>query len=94
MADDVSAAPNAEAVHAPAFPAMSLKQVYALLCSPGAPLEVETKTIRGVETGCWKNAPPSLRALLLTGRSHGQKEFLVYEDERATYDAFYRAWTR
>jgi long-chain acyl-CoA synthetase len=91
MADDVSIATTAEADVASGFPAMSNAQIRDILCAPGAPFEVETKTIRGVETQCWKNAPQSLRHLLLHAKTHGDREFLVYEGERATYDAFYRA---
>ncbi len=35
-------------------------EVQALLCAPGAPFEMETVTIAGVPTRCWKNQPPSL----------------------------------
>src|ERR1700712_5291166 len=91
MADDASNAPAASTDLSPNYPAMTLTEVRDRLCGPGAPFEVETKTIRGVELKVWKNAPPSLRHLLQTGRTHGQKEFLVYEDERVTYDAFHRA---
>ncbi|CAN5370447.1 class I adenylate-forming enzyme family protein [soil metagenome] len=89
MADDVSTAPAASP--SAAWPAMSVDQVRQTLVAPGSPLEMETAVIRGVETRVWKNAPPSLRAVLETGRTHGQKVFTVYEDERVTYDAFFRA---
>jgi len=39
----------------------------------------------------WKNAPPSLRAVVEAGRAHGEKIFLVHEDERVSYEAFHRA---
>ena len=44
------------------WPAMSIAQAHALLTAPGAPFEMETLVIRGVETRVWKNAPPSLRS--------------------------------
>ena len=70
---------------------MSIEQVRQRLTAPGSPLEMETAVIRGVELRVWKNAPPSLRAVLELGRTHGEKVFTVYEDERVTYDAFFRA---
>ncbi len=76
----------------PGWPAMSIAQANALLTAPGSPLEMETLTIRGIETRVWKNAPPSLRAEVEMARAFGpDRYFLVYEDERVSYEAFYRA---
>ena len=73
------------------WPAMSIAQAHALITAPGSPAEMETVDIRGVPTRTWKNLPPSLRSIVELGRAHGEKAFLVYEDERVTYEAFYRA---
>ncbi|WP_374654993.1 class I adenylate-forming enzyme family protein [Phenylobacterium sp.] len=73
------------------WPAMSIAQAHALITQPGSPAEVETVDIRGVPTKVWKNLPPSLRAVVEASRAHGQRDFLVYEDERVTFEAFYRA---
>ncbi|MXP31438.1 class I adenylate-forming enzyme family protein [Parerythrobacter jejuensis] len=70
---------------------MSLDQVQAGLCAPGQPFEIETVEIRGVATRVWKNAPPSLRALADHARSHGDRLMTIYEDERVSYEAWYRA---
>lgn len=87
-----SPATTSEAWSAPAgWPAMSLKQIEAMLCAPGQPFEMETIDVEGVPTRCWKNAPPSLAALAQIARSHGDKTFLVYEGERVSYDAWFRA---
>ena len=75
----------------PAWPAMSIAQAHALLTQPGSPLEMEEVVIRGVKTRVWKNAPPTIRHLLQIGRAHGNKEFLVYENDRATFETFTRA---
>src|SRR5205814_457243 len=57
-----------------------------------SPFEMEEKTIRGIKTRVWKNQPPTLRELLMFARAaHASREFLVYENDRATYDSFYRA---
>ncbi|KQW71950.1 fatty acid--CoA ligase [Phenylobacterium sp. Root77] len=73
------------------WPAMSIAQAHALITAPGSPAEMETVDIRGIPTRTWKNLPPSLRSIVELGRTHGEKVFLVYEDERVTYEAFYRA---
>ncbi|WP_448502368.1 class I adenylate-forming enzyme family protein [Sphingomonas sp.] len=72
---------------------MSLGEIEALLTAPGQRFEYETVDIRGVPTRAWKNAPASLALLTAFSRSHGDREFLVYEDERVTYDAHFRAVT-
>ena len=76
---------------APAWPAMSIAQAHALLTSPGTPFEMEEKVIRGISVRTWKNAPPTLRSVVEAGRAHGAKIFLVHEDERVSYEAFFRA---
>ena len=75
----------------PTWPAMSIAQAHALLTAPGMPFEMETLDIGGVQIRTWKNAPPTLRSVLGAGRGHGEKVFLVYEDERASFEAFFRA---
>ena len=76
------------------WPAMSIAQTNALLSAPGMGTEVEEVVIRGIKTKTWKNLPPTLRSVVEAGRAHGEKVFLVYEDERVTYEAFYRAVAR
>jgi long-chain acyl-CoA synthetase len=73
------------------WPAMSIAEAHRILTAPGARFEMGEETIRGVRTRVWKTAPPTLRDLFLLGRSHGEKEFVVYEGDRATYDGFARA---
>ena len=80
-----------EAVMPPGWPAMSIAQAHALIGQPGAVTEVTEETIRGVTMKVWKNQPPTLRAVCEMAKAHGDKMFLVYEDERVSYDAFHRA---
>jgi long-chain acyl-CoA synthetase len=80
-----------EAQLPPGWPAMSIQQANALLTVPGSPLEIEEIEIRGVKTKVWKNLPPSLRSVVQAGRAHGERIFLVYEDERVSFEAFHRA---
>ena len=76
------------------FPAMSIAAAHALLTAPGSPLEMETIVIHGRPTRTWKNAPPTLREVFLAGRAHGDKVFLVLDDERVTFEDFARASLR
>ena len=73
------------------WPARSIGECKAMLTAPGQRFEMASADIGGVPTRIWKNAPHSLRDIAATGRSHGQREFLIYEDERVTYDAWHRA---
>ena len=75
----------------PDWPRMSLEQVDALLTAPGSRLEMAEAVIRGVPTRVWKNTPPSLAFLARHSRSHGDRLFTVYEDERISFDASFRA---
>jgi long-chain acyl-CoA synthetase len=70
---------------------MSVAEAYRLITAPGMPCEMEEVVIRGVPTRVWKNLPPSLRSVAEAGRAHGEKIFLVHEDERVSYEAFFRA---
>ncbi|MGI8840020.1 MAG: class I adenylate-forming enzyme family protein [Caulobacteraceae bacterium] len=78
---------------AAAWPAMTIAQAHTRLTAPGSPCEMETVSIDGRPTRVWKNAPPSLRAVIEASRAHGDKVFLVYENERVTFEAFHRAVT-
>ena len=74
------------------WPVMTRDQVKAALCAPGMPFEMETAEIEGVPTRVWKNALPNLAVLAAhANASFGDREFVVYKDERVTYGAWYRA---
>ena len=73
------------------WPARSLAECEAILCAPGAKFEYETIAIRGVPTRVWKNAPQNLAVLARAGRAHGEATFLIYEEERVSYEAWFRA---
>jgi long-chain acyl-CoA synthetase len=83
--------PTGNAAPSTPWPAVTLAQAHALLTRPGSPFEMEERVIRGVPTRVWKHAMPTLREVFVAGRAHGQKTFLVYEDDRATFEAFARA---
>lgn len=73
------------------WPVMSIDQAHALMTAPGSAFEMEEREIRGVRLRVWKHAPPTLREVFLAGRGHGAATFLVFENDRASFDAFARA---
>jgi len=74
------------------WPVMSVAQAHALLTAPGAPFEMEEVEVApGVRVRSWKNQPATLRTIFEASRARGENIFLVYEDERVTYEAFHRA---
>ncbi|MCF8883865.1 acyl--CoA ligase [Erythrobacter sp. SN021] len=73
---------------------MSRQECVERLTAPGQRFEMETIDIRGVPTRVWKNAPANLRQVAMAGRAHGDRLFAIYEDERITYDAWFRAVAR
>ncbi|HEX4184150.1 MAG TPA: AMP-binding protein, partial [Caulobacteraceae bacterium] len=75
----------------PNFPAASLEEAYRVLTAPGAPFEMRTLTIRGRPTRTYVNAPADLRAVFEASRAWDGRDFIVYQDERLTFDAHYRA---
>ena len=73
------------------WPACTLEQARARLCAPGTRFEMETVRVRGIETRVWKHALGSLAELARHARSHGDRTFLIHEDERISYEAWFRA---
>lgn len=61
----------------------------AQLTAAGSPWEIATTTIDGIEYKYYPNAPKNLRDLIGQGRNHGDNEFLIYEDERWTFNQFF-----
>ncbi len=79
---------------------LSSREATHQLTGPGQMFEVAEEIVDGRPTRVWKNCPPSLRSILELSRLHGDKTFLVYEDERMTFEehfveavAFARALT-
>jgi len=87
MADQAEPASDVP-VGASAVP--TLAEATASLTATGQGFEMETQTIRGIPTRTWKSAPATLRSILELSSLHGDKDFLVYEDERLTFAEHYR----
>ena len=76
------------------WPAMSRAECRDRLTAPGERFEMETIDIRGVPTRVWKHAPTNMRQVAMAARTHGDRLFAIYEDERVTYEAWFRAVAR
>ena len=51
---------------------------------------MEEIMIDGRNTRCWKNAPPSMRALFENTLQFGDKTYIVYEGEAMSYSEHYQ----
>ena len=60
---------------------LSWDQAIATLTGPGGPFEIVEKQIAGRTTKVFANTAISLRHRFLECRLHGDKTFMVYEDE-------------
>ena len=69
---------------------MSIAEVRETLTAPGQMFEITEDDIRGVPIKVWKHTPANLRDVLNLSRLHGDKTFLVYENERATFEEHFR----
>jgi long-chain acyl-CoA synthetase len=70
---------------------MSVAEADAQLTAPGQMFEVDQAAVRGIPTKVWKNCPATLADILTVSRGHGDKTFLVYEDETMTFEEHFRA---
>jgi long-chain acyl-CoA synthetase len=56
------------------------------ITGPGSPFAVTTEVVRGVTLKSFAAAPPNMRSMWEMSAGHGDKDYLVYEDERFTYN--------
>lgn len=73
---------------------ISRKEAWAQLTAPGAVFEIAHAEVRGIDTKVWKNAPPTLAAIVTASRAFGDRKFVVYEDESMTFEEHYSAVAR
>ena len=69
----------------------TLPEVDRVLTGPGAPFELQTMEIDGIPLRTYKRAPQHLGELLEASRNWKSREFIVYENERLTFDQHYQA---
>jgi long-chain acyl-CoA synthetase len=65
--------------------AMSWDQAMAVLTGPGAPFEIVERLVDGHPIKQFSDLPRSMREAFALARLHGDKPFLVYEDETWTF---------
>jgi long-chain acyl-CoA synthetase len=70
---------------------LSIAKADAQLTAAGQMFEVDEVDIRGVPTKVWKNAPATLGDILALSRGHGDATFIVYEDDRMSFEEHFRA---
>ncbi len=70
--------------------AMTVDEATAVLTAPGQMFEMERDVVAGRETSVWRYAPRTLRDVLDLSLRHAERDFLVYEDVRLTFDEHYR----
>ena len=68
---------------------MSIAQAREIMTAPGRLFEMDEIDIRGTRTRIWKHAPTDLRQILDISRTHGDTDFLVYQDDRLTFAEHY-----
>ncbi len=67
-----------------------LRQVWDALTGPGGQFEITEVEVRGQQLRTYKNQPPSLREFWQLSEAHGDKDYLVYGDDRISYAEAHR----
>ncbi len=69
---------------------LSLVEATAQMTAPGQMFETERANVLGVDMTVWKHAPATMRQILDLSLNHATRDFLVYEEQRFTFDEHYR----
>ncbi len=69
---------------------LSIDAATEQLTATGQLFETERRAVRGIEMTVWKNAPVNLRQVLDLSLRHADRDFLVYQDQRVTFEQHYR----
>jgi long-chain acyl-CoA synthetase len=67
-----------------------LKEAWAELTAPGAQFEIRTVNVRGNDIKTYANAPANLRDIWLASTAFADRSYMVYQDERWTYERTHR----
>lgn len=78
-------------VNSEPWPAVSFAEAHRQLTAPGAPFEMETANVAGRSVRVYKTAQRDLRAIFEASRRWGERNFIIYEDERLSFEEHYRA---
>lgn len=63
-----------------------LRETWAEMTAPGQMFEITDVDVNGQSLKGWAKAPGSLRDIWMMSAGHGQADYLVYQDERWTYE--------
>lgn len=74
-----------------AWPAISIAEAHAALTAPGSPFEMEELELHGRRVRTWRHGPKSLIDVFRASQAFADRAFIVYGEERVSYDAFGRA---
>jgi acyl-CoA synthetase (AMP-forming)/AMP-acid ligase II len=61
------------------------REAWNEMIAPGAPFAMKEIEVRGIPMRIFESAPPSMRSVWELASFHGDKDYVVYEDERHTY---------
>lgn len=87
----MSATPSIATDTTPVNLLTQVEQCRLQLTGTGAPFERITVQVNGRSHLAYRNAFPNLPSLINAGRAHGPREFMVYQNDRWTYDRFFQA---
>lgn len=73
------------------WPKVPLAMANAALAAPESPVAVSDGVVLGNPMKVYTHAPKNLRELFEVGRAFADRDFIVYEDERVTFDAHAKA---
>ena len=73
------------------WPTRSMAETLALLTAPGAPFEMHDVEVRGQTLRSYTRMPATLRDVFDGSRAFGERELLVFEGERLSFEAHWRA---
>jgi long-chain acyl-CoA synthetase len=73
------------------WPERSMAQALALLTAPGAPYEMEKIEALGRQVRSYVRMPATLRTVFDASRDFGDRDLLVFENERLSFEAHWRA---
>jgi long-chain acyl-CoA synthetase len=73
------------------WPQHTLAETYSILTAPGGPFEMEERNVRGIPLRTYVHAPATLREVFDRGAAWGDREYLVFQDERLTFAGVHRA---
>ena len=76
---------------AKAWPAVDMAQTLAQLTAPGAPFETTPVTVSGRSLRAYVQAKPHMRQVFDESRRFGERPLIVFEDERLSFEAHWRA---